>query len=87
MGRLDDRLARIEAMIRGPVRRTPEDDAQERRAEIARLYVRWAAGEIERPDLEDPEDARLWALMGSYEEAALRVADRVASKGTDDDRY
>ncbi len=80
MGDAQDRLERIDALIRGPARRTPEAERQERRAEISRLYLRWAAGGIEKPDLADPEDARLWALMGTYEQAAIRVAERVASR-------
>ncbi len=87
MGDARDRLERIEAMLYGPPRRTPEAERQKRRAEISRLFVRWAAGDIEKPDLDDPEDVRLWALMETYEQAAIRVAERVASKGATDGRY
>ncbi len=44
-------------------------------------------GDIEKPELDDPENERLWWLMESYEEVAERVVARVASKGTADERY
>ncbi len=88
MGNLQQaRLEQIEARVNGPMGRTPEADRLERRAEVSRMYEAWRWGEIERPDLDDEEDLRLWALMETYERAALRVADRVASKEETDGRY
>jgi hypothetical protein len=39
------------------------------------------SGEIEAPELEDPKDREMWEHMQGVEEAAKRVADRVAEKG------
>jgi hypothetical protein len=81
VGDVEDRLESLTALLFGPTRRTPVAEAQERRAEIGRLYVSWMMGEIEEPPkFDDPEDARLWEKMTEYEEAAARVAERVESK-------
>jgi hypothetical protein len=80
VGDAEDRLARIEAMLYGPTRVTYAAQVQERRAEIARAYVSWRMGEIEEPEFDDPEEARLWERMTEYEEAAIRVVERVTSK-------
>ncbi len=80
MGDAQDRLARIEAMLYGHTRRTVAAEALARRGEIARLYVSWRLGDIEEPEFENPEDARLWEKMAEYEEAHARVVARVADK-------
>jgi hypothetical protein len=80
LGDAEDRIERLTALLFGPVLRTQAVRVHERRAEVARAYVAWAMGEIEEPEFDDPEDARLWERMVEYEEAAVRVADRVASK-------
>jgi hypothetical protein len=42
------------------------------------LYSEWLNGEIEKPDLYDPADARLWERMDSYAEVARCAAARRA---------
>jgi hypothetical protein len=71
----EDRLERLVALLYGPPMKTIAAEVLERRGEIARLYVSWMMGEIEEPEFEDPEDARLWEKMAAYEEAAPSVAD------------
>ncbi len=80
MGDTQDRLERLEAALYGPTRRTPEADAQERRAEVSRMYSAWRRGEAERPVFDEEEDLRLWALMETYEGVAAAVARRAAAK-------
>jgi hypothetical protein len=81
VGDFEVRLKRLDALLYGPTRRTTAAaERQERRSEVARLYLLWTMGEAERPEDLDPEEERLWRLMESYEEAHERVVDRVASK-------
>ena len=82
----EDRLERLTALLYGPTKRTAAAQRQERRADIARAYLAWTMGVAEKPELDDPEDERLWELMQTYEAAYERVVERVASK-PDDPRY
>jgi hypothetical protein len=75
LGAFEDRLKRLVAFLYGPPMKTIPAEVLERRGEMARLYVSWMMGEVEEPEFEDPEDARLWVKMAAYEEAAVSVAD------------
>lgn len=69
MGAFEGRLKRLAALLYEPTSRTIAAGVLEERGEIAGLYVSWMMGEIEEPEFEDPEDARLWEKMAAYEEA------------------
>ncbi len=76
MGKLEDRLARLEQALPGSPRRSPHREELERRGRIGDLYMAWMRGEIEKPELSDPRELEEWEHM----EAIMRTAKKVVAR-------
>jgi hypothetical protein len=77
-----DRIARLEARVFGHDEPgNPALEAHERKAHIANLYLAYLRGQIERPELEHPDDLATWEKMRVVQGVAEGVARRVAAKG------
>lgn len=78
MGKLEDRLERLEQALPGSARRSPHREEFERRVRIADLYMSWLRGQIEKPELADPRDRETWERMETIVGIAKKIAARRA---------
>lgn len=78
MGKLEDRLARLEQALPASPGRSPHREELERRGRIGNLYLEWVRGETEKPELSDPRDREEWEHMETIMSIAKKIALRRA---------
>jgi hypothetical protein len=78
LGKLEDRLVRLEQALPASPGRSPYREEFERRVRIGDLYMAWLRGEIEKPELADPRDLEKWEDMEKVRRIAKKIALRRA---------
>jgi hypothetical protein len=78
VGKLEDRLARLEQALPASPGRSPHREELERRGRIGNLYLEWVRGETEKPELTDPRDREEWEHMETIMSTAKKIALRRA---------
>jgi hypothetical protein len=77
LGKLEDRLSRLERSLLEPAEKSPLMENFERRVRVCNLYTAWRMGGTEKPVLDDARDQHWWAYIEKIDE----VIDEMAVEG------